>query len=564
MTNMLQIKRGIFGSIVMMSMFAFAPIVQAEDVIGGIDMQTFDTQISVDENAHVTVVETITGEFQTPHHGIYRSIPYRYEVDGFSRVLPIAIDSVTNAAGVAQTTSVSKSNGSVVLKIGDAEKLLTGPFTYIVTYDVDRAVLSHDDVAFFSWDAPGDSWEDAFEAITVSVSYDGDVTSFAQPLQGNCFVGAFGSTDTNCTGAELSDDYQSVAFTSDVPMTAVVTFDPAAVVVPHETWLQAMWIDHGDVVFLFIPIAAFLQMFWYWRRHGRDPKGRGVIIPEYDPPKELGPAEVGAVHDGVVNKRDIVAMIVDLAVRGYIVIEDKEGKFSLVKTAKAAEGLRDYEAAFMTTTFGADTTVDLSQKVKKFGTAWKAAQSALYARLQTEKLFVRNPDGVRGMFIAFAGILIALTWFIAPNISDEPLLPFAAGISTALIVLVFGFAMPRRTVHGVQTWEHIQGYKLFLHTAERYRLQWQEREGIFEKYLPYALALGVADAWVKALGSTLTEPPDWYHGNWSTWNALYFMRSMNSFSSAMERSYATATASSRSGGGGFSGGGFGGGGGGGW
>lgn len=149
MTNTLQTKIGIFGSIVMMSMFAFAPIVHAADVIGGIDMQTFDAQISVDENAHVTVVETITGEFQTPHHGIYRSIPYRYDVAGSSRVLPIDIDSVTNAAGVAQTTSVSKSNGSVVLKIGDAEKLLTGSFTYIVTYEVDRAVLPRDDGAFF-------------------------------------------------------------------------------------------------------------------------------------------------------------------------------------------------------------------------------------------------------------------------------------------------------------------------------------------------------------------------------------------------------------------------------
>lgn len=564
MTNTSRIKIGIFGSIVAMVMFAFVSITHAADVVGGIDMVSFDAQISVDAHAHVTVVETITGEFQTPHHGIYRSIPYRYDVDGRARVLPMHIDSVTNADGVAQTTSVSQSNGSVVLKIGDAEKLLAGSFTYVVTYEVDRAVLSRDNGAFFAWDAPGDSWEDAFETITVSVSYDGEGMTFAQPLQGNCFVGVFGSTDTNCATAELSDDYQSVTFTSDVPMTAVVMFDPAAVVIPHETWLRAFWIDHGDVVFLLIPIVTFFLLLRYWWRHGRDPKGRGVIIPEYNPPKELGPAEVGAVYEGVVNKCDIVAMIVDLAVRGYIVIEDKEGKFSLVKTAKAAEGLRDYEAAFMTKTFNDGTTVDLSKKQTKFGTAWKAAQSALYARLQTEKLFVRNPDGVRGMFIAFVGLIIAATWLLAPNISDEPVWPFVAGIGTGLIVLMFGFVMPRRTVHGVKTWEHIQGYKMFLHTAERYRLQWQEKEGIFEKYLPYALALGVADAWVKALGPTLTEPPEWYHGNWSTWNALYFMRSVNSFSSAMERSYTTATASSRSGGGGFSGGGFGGGGGGGW
>ncbi len=562
MTNMSQIKLVIFASIFAV-LFAIVPVVHAADVVGGIDMVSFDAQIVVDANAHVTVTETITGEFQTPHHGIFRSIPYRYDVDGGSHVLPLQT-LLVKKEGVTVPFTKTLGDGIIVLKIGDANVLVEGDFVYTITYEVDRAVLPRDDGAFFAWDAPGDGWEDAFETITASVTYSGDAMSIAQPLSGNCFVGEFGSTSMNCTSAELSDDYQTVSFVSDVPMTAVVTFDPSAVVVPYESWPQAFWIDHGDVVFLLLPVIVFLLMLRYWWRHGRDPKGRGVIIPEYEPPKGLGPAEVGAVHDGVVNKGDVVAMIVDLAVRGYIVIEDKGGKFSLVKTAKTAEGLRDYEAAFMTTTFGTDTTVDLSAKVKKFGTAWKAASAELYVRLQTEKLFIWNPDTVRTMFMILAFGVFMLTWFIAPNISDEPMLPFVAGISTALIVLVFGFAMPRRTVHGVKTWEHIQGYKLFLHTAERYRLQWQEKEGIFEKYLPYALALGVADGWVKALGPTLTQPPQWYHGNWSTWNALYFMRSMNSFSSAMERSYATATASSRSGGGGFSGGGFGGGGGGGW
>lgn len=555
MTNMLQIKRGIFASIAI-ALFAVAPV-HAQDVTGGIDMQTFTADVYVAADAHVTVTETITGEFQTPHHGVYRSIPYRYTVDGRTHYVPLTITKVTKD-GASVPYTESKEEGSSVVKIGDADILVSGLFTYVITYEADRVVLLQDSGAFFAWDAPGDDWEDRFEAVTVTIGTNAALAI----LDTACYTGEFGMTSERCTAVQ---EGQTVTFTTDKrELTAAVLFDPSVVVVPKESPIQTLLYDHSDYLFLLLPLAVLAAMFTAWWRKGRDPAGRGVIVPEYAPPKDMGPGEVGALHDGKMHKRDVIAMIVDLAVRSYIVIEERGKHHALVRTEKNTDDLRAYEAQFVYIAFGNDHEVDLKGRVERFGRAWKAAEASLHQKLQTDGLFVKNPETVRGAFIATGILVLIVTWFVAPEMSSWSMMPFVAGVLTAAIIVIFGIHMPRRTTHGVEIWEHVQGYKLYLATAEKHRLEWQQQEGIFEKYLPYALALGVADKWTKELGPTLQSPPRWYRGNWSTWNTWYFMHTMNSFSSSMARSYTTSTQSSRSGGGGFSGGGFGGGGGGGW
>lgn len=551
---MLQIKRGIFASIAVV-LFAIVPV-HAEDVIGGIDMQTFTADIHVASDAHVTVTETITGEFQTPHHGIYRAIPYYYTVNDRGHSVPITIDAVTKD-GVSVPYTDSQFGGNIVLKIGDANRLVSGPFSYTITYGADRVVFSRRDGAFFAWDAPGDDWEDTFEAVTVTVSAD----SSSAMRDAACYTGDFGTTSERCDVVRQDD--RAIFTTATHGLTAAVLFDPAAVTVPVETPLRTLLHNHREYLFFLFPLVMFVAMATVWWRKGRDPAGRGVIVPEYEPPKDMGPAEVGAVHDGRVQQHDVIAMIVDLAVRGYIVIEERGKYYALVRTEKPVDDLRDYEGQFVRTAFGNDQEVLLHGRVERFGRAWKAAAAALYQKLQTDGLFVKNPEHVRGIFIAVGVLLIMVTAFVAPNLPSSES-PIIAGGITGIIVILFGIQMPRRTVRGVKAREHIHGYKLFLGTAEKYRLAWQEKEGIFERHLPYALALGVADKWTKELGPMLQSPPQWYHGNWSTWSAWHFTHALNTFSSSASRSYTTSTQSSRSGGGGFSGGGFGGGGGGGW
>ena len=64
-------------------------------------------------------------------------------------------------------------------------------------------------------------------------------------------------------------------------------------------------------------------MFRLWWTKGRDPRLRPIAA-QYEPPDKLTPGEVGTLIDNSVDMRDITASIVDLAVRGYLVIEEKK------------------------------------------------------------------------------------------------------------------------------------------------------------------------------------------------------------------------------------------------
>jgi uncharacterized membrane protein len=95
----------------------------------------------------------------------------------------------------------------------------------------------------------------------------------------------------------------------------------------------------------------------------------------------------------------------------------------------------------------------------------------------------------------------------------------------------------------------------------------------FEKYLPYAMALGLENIWAQKFSGLVQNPPQWYaSSNGMMFNPIMFSNTMHVMSNDMHQVFVSAPRASSSGsgwsggggfggGGGFSGGGFGGGGG---
>ncbi|MEM7463820.1 MAG: DUF2207 domain-containing protein, partial [Pseudomonadota bacterium] len=151
-------------------------------------------------------------------------------------------------------------------------------------------------------------------------------------------------------------------------------------------------------------------------------------------------------------------------------------------------------------------------------------------------------------------------------------------LGAALIVAMF-FLISAPTLQGAKVLSRIEGFKLYLETAEANRLNMRDApemtEELYERYLPYAAGLGVEEPWSSAYSAHLarTAPgaersyrPAWYHGR--SWRGDSLTQatasSMAAVSAAMASSMPQPKSSSGSSGGGFSGGGGGGGGGGGW
>src|SRR5262249_11072635 len=160
-------------------------------------------------------------------------------------------------------------------------------------------------------------------------------------------------------------------------LTAVVGWDKGFVKEPGAVekallFLRSNW-------FFFIPLAALGLMFWLWYTRGRDPR-RLPIATRYSPPEGLTPAEVGTLVDNSAAMRDITATIVDLAVRGHMLIEEKrketlmglwsnkEYTFHLRTKAADWKDLKPHERELLEALFAGGTAeaVDLSDLQNKF------------------------------------------------------------------------------------------------------------------------------------------------------------------------------------------------------
>ena len=158
-------------------------------------------------------------------------------------------------------------------------------------------------------------------------------------------------------------------------------------------------------------------------------------------------------------------------------------------------------------------------------------------------------------------------------------LPFTiAGVLTGVIVAAFGWIMPARTVAGARARLGVLGFEDFLGRVEGDRLErmtsatHMTQAQTFERYLPFAMALGVEKKWAAAFDGVFKEPPSWYRAPPGTmFRGMYFANSLSAMSARASQVLASAPRGSSGssgfggrGGGGYSGGGFGGGGGGGW
>jgi uncharacterized membrane protein len=170
--------------------------------------------------------------------------------------------------------------------------------------------------------------------------------------------------------------------------------------------------------------------------------------------------------------------------------------------------------------------------------------------------------------LVIAAPFVLLEWTGAANFFLSPLPAVLAIVLALLIVFVFFRIMPAKSLQGARTTVSIRGFQEFMARVDGDRLRTMP-PNTFEKFLAYAMALGVEEHWAKAFSGILQQPPSWYSGSgYGMFNTLMFTHSLRSMSDTASQTFAAAPRSSSSssgfgggGGGGFSGGGFGGGGG---
>ena len=599
---------------------AVAWALPAHGATSGNRIDRYDVGVTLAADGAMAVVLDFDFNFgDDPGHGPYLTIPTSQGYDDeYDRVFEFSDVTATSddPSAAPADLDLTEENGWLQVRVGDPDvDDVSGVHRYTVTYTV-RGIVNGADATNAGdelyWNVIGDQWEIPLSDITVTVDGPAPVAQVA------CFAGPVGGTGT-CDGAAADGARAQFTQATLPPQEAltVATSYPAGTfteVAPilREIWTPAKafaltpWTGLAAGVVLVGGLGLVLGRM---RQRGRDeqflhqvpglaPVGgqlgatgsrdrRTPIAVHFTPPAGFHAGQLGTLIDERADPRDVTASIVDLAVRGYLRIEQtaeanflgRGADWRLVQLRAADAELAPYERTLHEGIFAGRSDVSLSDLKTTFAACMGAVQGALYEDVTTRGWFRGNPKTVRTRWIV-AGIVLVLR-----GIGLTVLL---AGLThwglVGLMVLIVGVVLlavartaPARTATGTAVLAQTLGFRQYLATAEAEQLRFEEGEDLFSRYLPYAIVFGLTERWagvfarLAAQGRPAPEPT-WYVG--PGYHVGAFWLATNSFGQAMESFSAIATqsisaptpGSSGSSGvsGGFSGGGVGGGGGGGW
>ncbi len=567
-------------------------------------VRSFDAELAIQADASLDVTETIDAEFLEPKRGIIREVPIRHAVGMHLYDVRFRFLGVNDGAGKSYRASLTYEENRVRIRIGDPDIRLSGSHRYRIRYRVERAILwegnhswggagGDQERAVLRWNATGTEWGVPIDWARVTVRLPGDVDD--AHLEYNAVTGAFGAHDRDFTKRRI--DARTVAFETGAlrpgeGITVEVSM-PGGIVARPSLVRRISWWLMDNFPYGLIPIVLVTCVAaWFFR--GRDLPGRGSIVVSYEPPDGFGPAEVGTLIDEKVDLRDVSAVLIDLAVRGYIKIAEVPSQGGLLSKTdyrftrlKDPDDLKPYERRLYDKLFEGRTSVLMSELETKFHPVINQVVHDLYQGLSRDGYFDGNPAGVRTGFLVLGWLALAaalalaglLQFWMLGRVFVLPIILTA--IAGAIIVAITSRVMPRKTQKGRIAWENIAGLEEYIRRAEVDDIQAQDRLGIFERLLPYAIVLGLSDRWAKAFADLYTQPPNWYEPadplNYSMWRFTNDINrsvgSMNGALPAVPRSSGATGGPTGQGynwssggfsGGGSSGGGFGGGGGSSW
>jgi hypothetical protein len=570
-------------------------------------IQRYLVDFVIRDDGTVLVTETIAYDFgDEPHHGIYRDIPLeeRYD-DEQDRVYGFDLVEVSSTTpGTPVQTQTTEDGGTVRIRIGSPTETITGEHEYTIVYELDHALNGFEDHDELYWDAIGTAWGVPIDEVHVSVSAPAAVTKV------DCFTGWEGGTDP-CPESRIVNgtaEFDGAGLRAHDGFTVVVAL-PKGVVPEPTPVLQ----DRNRIRRAFRPswgagigagaatLAAGGAIWYLLGRRGRDERYTGSAVDaafgntsgtaervgvferaggpvEFVPPNGIRPGEVGTLLDERANPIDVSASIVDLAVRGYLRIDETEeagflrkADYRLSKLREPGPELQRYESVLLQGLFETGDEVDLSDLKYKFAPRLREVQDALYDDVVAKGWFRRRPDEDR-THVALLGVLLAglgvgLTFLLAKKTSYALAgLPLILG---GVLLLVFHGRAPARAPAGRAMFTRVLGFREIFEAGEIDRSRFAEQQNIFSEYLPYAIVYGLVGKWAKAFEDLALTPDtsSWY-GSSYVLTPVLLAQSLDGFAVQSAGTMSVTQSTSSSGGsgfsGGFSGGGGGGGGGGSW
>jgi uncharacterized membrane protein YgcG len=553
-----------------------APLAHARE-----EISSFDVAIEVQIDGDIVVTENIDviAEGSEIQRGIFRDLPRLYESDAGRlayeyRVLAVERD------GREEPYETETEDNAFRIRIGDEDVFLDhGPHRYVIRYEVKNQIRYFDSYDELYWNVTGNYWAFPIERARATIT----LPPGARVLRTDGYTGAMGGAGNDFSYNAAGDHHIFEAtrpFGSGEGLTISVTLAKGLIEPPSAADRSSVWWQRYGA--LGVLALSLIGLFWFlyggFTRVGRDPP-KGPIFPRYEPPAGYSPAAVHHIyHRAIAGHSALIATLMNLAVKGRIKIDASDKKRTVMtRDAGAAAARGDISGEDL----ALEDEIFHGAAVKSLGGDYDSAFTSAYQRFQQllgrkyGRDYFRWNVGYTLGAIALTILVIAVSAVFVVQWTIWHTLAIAA---LAALNILFLYLMPAPTQKGQAIRTEIEGFRLYMDTAEKLQLNavkvgseapppmTKER---YEKFLPYAVALGVEEPWTKHFERLIPEEAANYNPTWTNMSSSHSLGALTSsmvtnMSSGVSSALPQSSSSSGSGGGGSSGGGGGGGGGGGW
>jgi len=333
--------------------------------------------------------------------------------------------------------------------------------------------------------------------------------------------GVGSSSASVADSSTISYEANSVSATATITIVAKIPKDVInlplydRIVFLLSTFGGTIWL----VLAIIVPILALIYLILLFALHQ---KSSGVPAPERaisGPPMALPPAVVGVLLSQKVGPREIAATLIDLSLRGYIFVIDRDRGFAFGKRNFAGQ-LLPFEKVLLSKIFRNSLKTSEEQIDERFANHLYSHKMSLFGQeiysLATRLgYFKENPIRMhrRYQFIGTLLFFLALAFFFL-TFKYFPTLPYAVFLwvgmmVAAIIIIIVGSKMPIRTAAGRQALSNWLAFKKYLSAPEP--LPYDARNyRKFVEYLPYAIVFQAEANWAKRFSGEEFAVPDWF------------------------------------------------------
>lgn len=275
----------------------------------------YDINIMINENNTFDITETITAYFNVAKHGIFRIISLKNTITRLDGTTSSNRTRVTNVSVDNKYTKL-KEKGNYKLKIGSTDRTIIGEQKYVIKYKYNLGkdpVKNYDELYY---NIIGKDWDTAIGNISFSITMPKEFDSSKLGFS----AGYIGSTDNsnvkyNVSGNKITGNYNDIL---EIGEALTVRCE-----LPEGYFVGAkLNIYISDYLIYLIPIIFLLISIFLWYKFGRDEEIVETV--EFYPPENLNSLDVGFLYKGKAENKDITSLLIFLANKGYLEINDKK------------------------------------------------------------------------------------------------------------------------------------------------------------------------------------------------------------------------------------------------